>query len=58
MLRSVGRRDASAPGSDPTAIDLPTLQAVSRLLSSKPARTVLSVWSWFVLGVTLFVVVP
>ena len=31
---------------------------MSRLLSSKPARTVLSVWSWFVLGVTLFVVVP
>jgi 1-acyl-sn-glycerol-3-phosphate acyltransferase len=31
---------------------------VSRLLRSTPARTVLSVWAWFVLGVTLLVLVP
>jgi 1-acyl-sn-glycerol-3-phosphate acyltransferase len=31
---------------------------VSRLLSSNPARTVLSIWAWFVLGVTLLVMVP
>ncbi len=29
-----------------------------RLFRSKPARTVISIWSWFVLGATLFVVVP
>ncbi|HZB42041.1 MAG TPA: lysophospholipid acyltransferase family protein [Ilumatobacter sp.] len=31
---------------------------MSRLLLSKPARTVLSIWCWFVLGVTLLVLVP
>ena len=31
---------------------------MSRLLSSKPARTVISVWSWFVLGAALFFIVP
>jgi 1-acyl-sn-glycerol-3-phosphate acyltransferase len=31
---------------------------VSLLLRSKPARTVISIWSWFVLGVALFVLVP
>jgi 1-acyl-sn-glycerol-3-phosphate acyltransferase len=31
---------------------------MSRLLQSMPVRTVLSVWAWFVLGVTLFVMVP
>jgi 1-acyl-sn-glycerol-3-phosphate acyltransferase len=31
---------------------------VARLLRTKPARTVLSVWSWFVLGVAVFVIVP
>ena len=31
---------------------------MSRLLRTKPARTVISIWSWFVLGTTLFVVVP
>ncbi|NNE11420.1 MAG: 1-acyl-sn-glycerol-3-phosphate acyltransferase [Ilumatobacter sp.] len=31
---------------------------MSRLLSSKPARTVLSIWAWFALGVTVFVMIP
>lgn len=31
---------------------------VSRLLRLKPARTVLSIWSWFVLGAALFFIVP
>jgi 1-acyl-sn-glycerol-3-phosphate acyltransferase len=31
---------------------------VSRLLQTTAARTVLSLWAWFVLGVTLFVLVP
>ena len=35
-----------------------TLAHVSKLLKSKPVRTVLSIWAWFVLGVTLIVIVP
>ena len=35
-----------------------TLAHVSKLLKSKPARTILSIWAWFVLGVTMIVVVP
>ena len=31
---------------------------MSRLLQTKAARTVLSIWAWFVLGVTLIVIVP
>ena len=31
---------------------------MTRLLASKPARTVLSVWAWFALGVTVFVMIP
>ncbi len=31
---------------------------MSRLLQSTSARTILSVWAWFVLGVTLLVIVP
>jgi 1-acyl-sn-glycerol-3-phosphate acyltransferase len=31
---------------------------VSKLLESKSARTVLSIWSWFVLGVTVLIIVP
>jgi 1-acyl-sn-glycerol-3-phosphate acyltransferase len=31
---------------------------VSSLLRSKPARTVISIWSWFVLGAALFFIVP
>lgn len=35
-----------------------TLAHVSSLLQSKPARTILSLWAWFVLGVTVLVIVP
>ena len=35
-----------------------TLARVSKLLRSTPARTILSIWAWFVLGVTLLVMVP
>jgi len=31
---------------------------VSRLLQTKAARTILSIWAWFVLGVTLIIIVP
>ena len=31
---------------------------MSRLLQTKAARTILSIWAWFVLGVTLIVIVP
>ncbi len=31
---------------------------MSRLLQSTPARTVLSIWAWFALGVTVFVMIP
>ena len=37
---------------------LPTLGGVSRLLSSAPARTVLSVWAWFVLGLLVVSFLP
>ncbi len=36
----------------------PTLGNVSRLLETKAVRTILSIWAWFVLGVTLLVIVP
>jgi 1-acyl-sn-glycerol-3-phosphate acyltransferase len=59
MLASVGRRArCAAPRQRPDPNGISTLQAVSRLLSSKPARTVISVWSWFVLGAALFTIVP
>lgn len=35
-----------------------TLAPVSRFLRSTPARTVLSIWAWFVLAVTIIVFVP
>ncbi len=36
----------------------PTLGDVSRLLETKAVRTILSIWAWFVLGITLIVIVP
>ena len=41
-----------------TAARISYTALVSRLLRSKLARSVLSVWSWFVLGVAVFVIVP
>ncbi len=35
-----------------------TLARVSRLTRSKPARTVLSIWSWIVLGVVVIIFTP
>ena len=35
-----------------------TLAVVSKLLDPEPVRTILSVWSWFVLGVTVLTIVP
>ena len=39
-------------------VTTPTLDCVSRLLQTKAARTILSIWAWFVLGVTLLIIVP